>query len=154
GLLLLTAWSFVQTPKGFIPSQDKGYLLVNLQLPDSAAVGRTAEAVQEMEKWALKTEGGNHTGAITGQSILLNANAPNFGSMYVMLKPFEKRLDSDLSAESLAVRLQQLLQDKVPDGIVNVFGAPPIDGLGTAGGFKIIVEDRGDSELIDLQKVA
>ncbi len=154
GLLALTGWSFVKTPKGFIPSQDKGYLLVNLQLPDSAAVQRTREAVQVMEKWALKAEGVNHTVAITGQSVLLNANAPNFGSMYVMLKPFEDRLDPELSGESIAARLQEVLQKQIPDGLINVFGAPPIDGLGTAGGFKIIVEDRGDTGLNGLQKVA
>jgi multidrug efflux pump subunit AcrB len=151
GLLALTGWSFVQTPKGFIPQQDKGYLLVNLQLPDSWSVQRTREEVRKMEQLTREVEGVNHTVAISGQSVLLNANAPNFGSMYVMLDPFEKRLRPSLSADTIATRLRTLLQERMSDGVVNVFGAPPIDGLGTSGGFKIIIEDRGDLELKDLQ---
>jgi multidrug efflux pump subunit AcrB len=106
-----------------------------------------------MEKRALRLEGVAHTVAISGQSVLLNANAPNFGSMYVMLKPFEDRLRPSLSAEAIAAELQKTLKEEISDGVVNVFGAPPIEGLGTAGGFKIVVEDRGDAGLDSLQYV-
>ena len=154
GLLILTWYSFNQAPKGFIPAQDKGYLLVNLQLPDSASLGRTREVVRQVEEVALKTPGVRHTVAIAGQSVLLNANAPNFGSLYVMLDNFHDRRSHDLSSDALAVTLQNALQAAVPDGVVNVFGAPPLEGLGTAGGFKIVLEDRGDSGLDALQEVA
>jgi multidrug efflux pump len=154
GLLFLTYGSFQATPKGFIPSQDKGYLLVNVQLPDSASVQRTQRVMQRIEEISHKTPGVKHTVAIAGQSILLNANAPNFGAMYVMLDDFHDRVAKGLSGEVIAGRLQAALQDNIADGLVNVFTAPPIDGLGTAGGFKMVVEDRGDSGMKELQDTA
>ncbi|HEY7307788.1 MAG TPA: multidrug efflux RND transporter permease subunit [Gemmataceae bacterium] len=154
GLLALTYFSFVKTPKGFIPVQDKGYLLVNVQLPDSASAQRTQDVVRQIEGIAKDDPGVEHTVAIAGQSILLNANAPNFGAMYLMLKPFHERRTADLTGDAIAARLQTALQEQIPDGLINVFGAPPIDGLGTAGGFKIIIEDRGDTGLESLQDQA
>jgi multidrug efflux pump len=153
GLLGLTVFAFQKTPTGFIPPQDKGYLLVNLQLPDAASVERTQKAVLQMEKIAKETEGVKHTVAIAGQSLLLNANAPNFGAVYVMLDHFEERRDRRLHADAIAAALQARFQAEITAGQVNVFGAPPIEGLGTAGGFKIVVEDRGDSGLAELEKV-
>src|SRR5262249_49946248 len=255
----LTYWSFTHTPTGFIPSQDKGYLLVNVQLPDAASVERTEEVMRSVEDfvrfewekvelgadfpwgrpatpddaWRLrrefaaaaglviddtkrefyrkvqregqddllvpvslntplpglgaterdvwkarqalataaglfadddekaiyqktdrKREGVAHTVTTTGQSLLLNANAPNFGSMYVMLDAFEERRGPELSGEALAARLEERLRKKVPGATVHIFGAPPVEGLGTAGGFKLIIEDRGDSPLRELQGVS
>ena len=91
GLLVLTYGSFQAAPKGFIPSQDKGYLLVNVQLPDSASVQRTQQVMRKSRTIAHQTPGVKNTVAIAGQSILLNANAPNFGAMYVMLDDFHDR---------------------------------------------------------------
>jgi hydrophobe/amphiphile efflux-1 (HAE1) family protein len=154
GLLALTYFSFVRTPKGFIPPQDKGYLLVNVQLPDSASMERTARVMHDIEAIAGRTPGVKHTVAIAGQSVLLNANAPNFGAMYLMLDDFHRRTKPDLSGDALALKLQSTLQAKIGDGLVNVFGAPPVEGLGTAGGFKLVVEDRGDTGMDSLQSVA
>src|SRR5207302_5877685 len=84
GLLALTWYGFTHTPTGFIPPQDKGYLLVNVQLPDAASVKRTQDVVERIEAIALDTPGIKHTVAISGQSILLNANASNFGALYRM----------------------------------------------------------------------
>ena len=153
GLLFLTWLGFERAPKGFIPAQDKGYLLVNLQLPDSASVQRTSQVMRRIEEMALKTPGVRHTVAVAGQSILLNANAPNFGAMYVMLDDFAQRTDHDLAADKIAERLERELQAEIQGGAVHVFGAPPLDGLGTAGGFKIVVEDRGDTGPKSLQRV-
>jgi multidrug efflux pump subunit AcrB len=91
GLLYFTYYGFTRTPSGFIPSQDKGYLLVNLRLPDSTSVEHTQQVMNRIEAMALEVPGVNHTVAISGQSLLLNANAPNFGSMYVMLDDFHHR---------------------------------------------------------------
>jgi multidrug efflux pump len=154
GLLVLTYGSFQATPKGFIPPQDKGYLLVNVQLPDSASVQRTQKVMQRIEEIAGNTPGIKHTVAIAGQSILLNANAPNFGAMYLMLDDFHSRVAKGLSDSVIASRLQADLAGKIEEGLINVFSAPPIDGLGTAGGFKLMVEDRGDSGLEALQITA
>ncbi len=155
GLLVLTWWGFTTTPTGFIPQQDKGYLLVNVQLPDAASVGRTRDTVERIEKIALKTPGIKHTVAISGQSILLNANASNFGALYLMLDDFEHRTKPELSSERIAAALEERLQGEVPNALVNIFGAPPVEGLGTAGGFKIVVQDTsGNSDLTPLQKNA
>jgi multidrug efflux pump subunit AcrB len=154
GLVVLTWWGFMKSPTGFIPQQDKGYLLVNVQLPDSASLQRTEKVMQQIEEVARKRAGVRHTVAIGGQSLLLNANAPNFGSMFVMLNEFHERLEPDLSADAIASALQGELQQAAGEGLVNVFGAPPVEGLGTAGGFKIVVEDRGDLGADALQAVA
>jgi multidrug efflux pump subunit AcrB len=154
GLLALTYAGFSRAPKGFIPAQDKGYLLVNVQLPDSASVLRTQRLMHRIEEVARQTPGVGHTVAVAGQSLLLNANAPNFGSMYVMLDAFERRTESDLSGPAIAAQLERALQLEVPDGLINVFEAPPLEGLSTAGGFKIMVEDRSDNGLPELQRVA
>jgi multidrug efflux pump subunit AcrB len=154
GLLALTWWGFTRTPNGFIPQQDKGYLLVNVQLPDAASVTRTQNVVERVEQIAKDTPGVKHTVAIAGESILLNANASNFGALYVMLDDFEERVPKGLSGDVVAHDLQARFQEKVPEANVNIFGAPPVEGLGTAGGFKIIVQDTGDSGLPALQEAA
>ena len=163
GLLGMTYWQFQRTPAGFIPQQDKGYLLLNVQLPDSASVERTHAAIAKIEKIVRgdpKTghypgmPGIEHTVGLSGQSLILNANAPNLGSMYVLLKPFEERHDPKLSADAIAKSLQERCHDEVRGAVVSAFGAPPIDGLGTTGGYKLIVEDRGNRGLDQLQRVS
>jgi multidrug efflux pump subunit AcrB len=142
GLLGLTWWGFIKAPAGFIPMQDKGYLLVHVQLPDAASVERTGRVVRSIEELAQETDGVRHTVAIAGQSLLLGANAPNFGALYVMLDDFHERVAKGLSADWIAAELEQKFRGAVREGTVSVFGAPPVEGLGTAGGFKLIIEDR------------
>ncbi|MEA2669275.1 MAG: multidrug efflux pump, partial [Chloroflexota bacterium] len=163
GLLGLTGWQFMTAPTGFIPQQDKGYLILNVQLPDAASVERTQRLVDRIEKVALGdptdrehfpgVPGVKHTLAVSGQSLILSANAPNLGSMYVLLEEFDKRRGPGLSADDIAAELQKRCKEKVPGAIVSVFGAPPVDGLGTTGGFKLIIEDRGNLGLPELQQV-
>jgi hydrophobe/amphiphile efflux-1 (HAE1) family protein len=153
GLLFCTYWQFTRAPTGFVPDQDKGYLLVNVQLPDSASVQRTKEVMDQIEQLAHRTPGVEHTVGISGQSLTQNANAPNFGSLYVMLKDFDQRRGADLSADAIAAQLRNTCQAEVRDALVSIFGAPPIDGLGTTGGSKIMVEDRGHLGLSQLQQV-
>jgi multidrug efflux pump len=154
GLLGLTYWTFTRTPTGFIPAQDKGYLLVNVQLPDSSSLSRTQQVMKNVERLASGLKGVSHTMAIAGQSILMNANAPNFGAMYVMLDEFHHRAQHGLSGPAIAAELQSKLQEEITDGLVNVFDAPPVDGLGTAGGFKIVIQDRGDLGPNEIEAVA
>ncbi len=154
GLLVLTYWGMTQTPTGFIPPQDKGYLLVNVLLPDSSSLERTQNVMATVERLALKEPGVSHTLSIAGQSILMNANAPNFGAMYIMLDDFHHRAAEGLSGPVIADRLKAALQKEIRDGMVNVFEAPPVDGLGTAGGFKMVIEDRGDLGSQEIESVA
>src|SRR5207237_6740967 len=115
---------------------------------------RTRDVVERIEEIALETKGVKHSVAISGQSILLGANASNYGALYLMLEDFEHRRSRLLSSDSIAARLQAKLQEAVPKANINIFGAPPVEGLGTAGGFKIIVQDTGDNGLYALQKTA
>lgn len=154
GLLYLTYLTFVTTPAGFIPAQDKGYLLVNVQLPDSASLERTAHVMQQIEALAGAVPGVSDTLSIAGQSLLTNAGASNFGTMYVMLDEFHSRARRKLSIDVIRSQLEVQLDSAVQEGLVGIFGAPSIDGLGTAGGFRIVIEDRGNLGLRALQDVS
>ena len=126
-----------------------------MQLPDSASVQRTREVTARLEQMARETPGVAHTVGIAGQSLVLNANAPNLGSLYVMLEPNSThRREPGRSANAIAAHLRQRCRDEIRDAVVTIFGAPPIDGLGTTGGFKIMIEDRGNLGLGDLQRVS
>jgi multidrug efflux pump len=151
GLLFLTYRGFLRVPIGFIPAQDKGYLLVNAQLPDSASLERTQEVMRQAEQIALKTEGVGHTLVIAGQSILLNANGSNLGTMYVVLKEFDERKSPDLYYSKILAKLNQEMSAKIEEAKIVGFGAPAVDGIGTAGGFKVMIEDRGNLGLSALQ---
>jgi len=153
GLLFLTYTTMMAAPTGFIPTQDKGYLLLNVQLPDAASTNRTQEVMAQIDKLVRNLPGVEHTVSISGQSLLLGANAPNFGSMNVMLRPFEERRGPGQSGDEIGAAIRSLCRKHVRDAMVSVFGAPPIDGLGTAGGFKIMIEDRGPLGLKALQRV-
>jgi multidrug efflux pump len=163
-LLVLTYWQFINAPTGFIPQQDKGYLILNVQLPDAASVERTQKAMALIDKICLgdKNDAENypgvpgiaHTVGISGQSLILNANAPNLGSMYIMLKEFDQRHGPELSADAIARQLRERCEQKVRRAIVTVFGGPPVEGLGTTGGFKLIIEDRGNLGLGELQRIS
>jgi multidrug efflux pump len=154
GLLVFTYFEFIHAPTGFIPQQDKGYLLLNVQLPDSASADRTQKVIAHIERIAKGTPGVEHTVGVAGQSLILNANAPNLGSMYVLLQPFAQRSGPKLKADAIAAALQDRCGREVPGAVVTSFGAPPIDGLGTTGGFKLIVEDRGNLGPDELQRIS
>jgi hydrophobe/amphiphile efflux-1 (HAE1) family protein len=154
GLLALTYWEFQRVPAGFIAEQDKGYVLLNVQLADAASTERTQRAMARIEQLALATPGVAHTVGVTGQSLILNANAPNLGSMYVLLDEFGKRRGPGLRADEIGEAVRQRCVKEVPWASVSVFGPPPIEGLGTTGGFRMIIEDRGTLGMGELQRVS
>jgi multidrug efflux pump len=154
GLIALTGWGFTRVPSGFVPIQDKGYLVVNIQLPDSASLERTVEVTDAVEKIALETPGVAHTVAIPGTSFVLNANSSNYSNMFVILQPFEERRGPALSGEAIAAQLRKRVRREVPEARVLVFGAPAVRGLGNAGGFKLMVEATGDVNFDALQAQA
>jgi multidrug efflux pump len=154
GLIGLTGFGFARVPSGFVPIQDKGYLVVNIQLPDSASLERTVEATEAVEKIALETPGVAHTVASPGLSFVLNANSSNYGNMFVILKPFDQRRDPSQTGEAIASRLRARVQQEVSEARVLVFGAPAVRGLGNAGGFKLMVKATGDVNFDALQERA
>jgi len=151
GLLYLTYWGLKHTPAGFIPSQDMGYLLVNVQLPDSAATERTQAVMNRLEAIAHEIPGVKHTQSTTGMSLLLSSNGSNFGSMFVILDEFANRHEPSRSSQSIAKQLRERYEREVPEAVMTVLGPPPVRGVGRAGGFKIMVEDRGDLGAQSLQ---
>jgi multidrug efflux pump subunit AcrB len=144
GLLCLTVWGFTQLPRGFIPQQDMGYLIMGVQLPDSASDERTRKVMDEVEGIVKSYPGIRHTSAISGQSFALGANGSNFGSLFVLLDKFEGRQSPELFSSAIMEGLKQRFAAEVSDGTCVVFPPPPIRGVGRAGGFKFMVEDRGD----------
>jgi multidrug efflux pump len=150
-LLVLTGWGLWRSPTGFIPEQDQGYLLVNVQLPDSASLQRTQEVMSRVDRIARDTPGVAHTVAVSGQSFLLGTNGSNLGSMFVVLAPFDERRSRDKYDETIAGKIQARCLKEVDDAVVGVFRSPPIRGLGNAGGFKLQVEQRGYIDLQQLQ---
>jgi multidrug efflux pump len=150
-LIGLTGFGFARVPSGFVPIQDKGYLVVNIQLPDSASLERTVEVTEAVEKIALDTPGVAHTVAVPGLSFVLNANSSNYGNMFVILKPFHERRGTAQSGEAITGRLRARLQREVSEARVLAFGPPAVRGLGNAGGFKLMVEATGEPNFDALQ---
>jgi multidrug efflux pump len=147
-----TIWRFRETPKGFIPAQDMGYLMVNVQLPDSASAERTDVVMQQLQDIARQTPGVLHATAIRGQSFVLNAYGSNFGSMFINLDDYYNRRDPALASDVIAARLWKEFAETISDAQVAVFGPPPVRGAGRAGGFAFMIEDRGDLGAQELQK--
>lgn len=154
GLMGLTYLGFQAVPVGFIPDQDKGYLVVNCQLPDGASLDRTDKVITQMSaiaRDAKKVPGVWHTIDLPGYSALLGTNISNVGGMFVILEPFEERKgDPQKSAPAIAAKLRAEYGD-IRRARITVFGAPAIDGLGTTGGFKLQVQDRAGAGLRALQ---
>jgi multidrug efflux pump len=150
GLLGLTGWRVASAPTGFIPTQDQGYLLVNVQLPDSASVQRTDAVLARIDQLTRRIPGVAHTVGVSGESFLTTTNAPNLGTMFLGLKPFEQRTAAEYD-EVIAAKVQQQCNQEIEGAIVSVFRAPPIQGLGNAGGFKLQTEQRGYVDLAELQ---
>jgi multidrug efflux pump len=150
-LLALTYWLFQIAPTGFVPQQDMGRCLGSIQLPDSSSLERTKTAMLKVEKIARETPGVAHTIAICGISFVQQANGPNFGSLFIILDPFAERQRPELKDEAIMARLRRRWASEVKDAQAVVFGAAPIPGISVAGGFKVIVEDRGGLGVKDLQ---
>ena len=143
GLLGLTGKVFTSIPGGFIPAQDKQYLVAMAQLPDAASLDRTEEVVKEMESIALATPGVIHTVSFPGLSVNGFSNSSNSAIVFVSLDHFENRTTPDLSAMAIAARLNGAFYG-IDEAFVAIFPPPPILGLGTTGGFKLQIEDRAN----------
>ena len=154
GMLVLTYGFYQSTPRGFIPSQDMGYLMVAVQLPDAAGLDRTNDVMTKLTEITLKTPGVRHATAISGQSFAMNAIGSNFGSMFVNLKDYADRREPKLfpgdqvpeepSSTAIAAHLNKYYAEQIHDAEIKVFPPPPVRGVGRAGGFAIMIEDRGD----------
>lgn len=140
-LIGVTAWLFQTTPAGFIPPQDKQYLIGFAQLPDGATLNRTREVISQMSDIVTNEKGVKSAIAFPGLSINGFAASSSAGVVFVSLDDFNKRKTKELSAGAIAGRLNQKFM-QIPGAFILMFPPPPVRGLGTTGGFKLQIEDR------------
>jgi len=150
-LMGLAALGFHTVPGGFIPAQDKGYLITAIQLPDGASLERTDEVVRRAGEIILGTPGVRFAVAFAGFSGATRANASNAGAVFVGPLPFDERPKHGPTANELIGTLQQRLS-AIEDAQIFVIPPPPVQGLGTAGGFKLLVQDRAGRGFKALQQ--
>ena len=143
GLMGLTYLGFASTPSGFVPAQDKQYLVAFAQLPDAATLDRTEDVIKKMSEIAGKHPGVENTVAFPGLSINGFTNSPNSGIVFTPLKPFDERSDPSMSATAIAAELNAQFSE-IQDAYIAIFPPPPVQGLGTIGGFRLQVQDRGN----------
>src|SRR5437762_1406851 len=151
GLIGLTIFGFSRVPTGFVPTQDKGYLVSFAQLPNGATLDRTEDVIRRMSDIAMKHPGVQSAVAFPGLSINGFTNSPNSGIVFVTLKPFEERRSADLSANAIAGALNQKF-GAIQEAFIAIFPPPPVQGLGTVAGFKLYIEDRSGLGLESLYK--
>ncbi|SFG46928.1 multidrug efflux pump [Duganella sp. CF458] len=142
---------FKVVPSGFVPGQDKQYLVGFAQLPDAASLERTEQVIRKMSDIAKEIPGVDASVAFPGLSINGFTNAPNAGIVFTTLKPFHERTDKSQSGEAIAAEINKRM-GAVQDAFVMVFPPPPVNGLGTTGGFKMMIEDRNNAGYDDLYK--
>jgi len=147
----LTGIGFSKVPSGFVPTQDKQYLVAFAQLPNGATLDRTEAVMRELSDIALA-----HPACRTPSSFRdfrLNGftNSPNSGIVFVGLKPFEQRTTKNLSGMAITKQLNEKFSG-IQEAFVAIFPPPPVQGLGTVGGFKLYVEDRAGLGLEPLYK--
>ncbi|SBW11824.1 aminoglycoside/multidrug efflux system [uncultured Alphaproteobacteria bacterium] len=151
--LVGVAWGLFQAvPGGFVPMQDKQYLIGFAQLPDAATLDRSEEVIRTMSEIALADPGVEHAISFPGLSINGFTNATNSGIVFAGLKPFDQRTSPDLSAGAIAMRLNRQYAG-LQDAFVVMFPPPPVMGLGTTGGFKLEIEDRASRGYGELDRV-
>lgn len=143
GLLVLTGWSFQKVPTGFVPTQDKQYLVAFAQLPDGSSLDRTEAVIRRMSDVGLKLKGVQSAVAFPGLSISGFSVAPNAGIVFFCLDPFEDRETPDLSGPAIANEMNRQFS-AIQEAFILTVPPPPVMGLGTIGGFKFFIEDHAD----------
>ncbi len=150
GLIALTGWQFQRAPTGFIPQVDQGYLITVVQLPPGASLARTDAVVRHATEIALGTPGVVHAVPFAGFDGATFTNAPNAGAIFTPLAPFAERAAQGLSAEHILADLSQRYA-AIQEAFIIVIQPPPVRGIGTGGGFKMMVQDRRGRGLDALQ---
>jgi len=152
GLLGLTGWQFTRLPTGFLPVEDQGYLMANIQLPNAASLERTQEVLENLDTILEQTAGVQEWVSLGGYSIIDATNASNAATVFIIMEPWEERTDSSLSQGAILANLQrQLFQ--IQEAIAFAFPPPAITGLGNTGGFQMQLQDRAGVGLEELQKM-
>ncbi len=151
GLLVATYYEFQQVPPGFIPQQDQGYLIISAQLPDGASLERTDELTRTIVERSMEVEGIQNAVAFAGFSGATRTNSANAAAVFVPLTPFSERAENGPSAETILQDLRTKLAG-IREAQIVVIPPPPVRGLGTGGGYKLMVQDRLGVGLDQLQE--
>jgi len=155
-LLLLAGISVVAVgmgkslPTSFIPEEDQGYAFLQIQLPDAASLQRTDAVMRKIDDMLAHMHGVKSFSGISGFSLLSNTSASYSGFYFLQLEPWEDRKTLELSANGLMRSLNQKLRTEIPEAIAFAFGPPAIPGLGTAGGFTFMLQDRSGGSIQQL----
>ncbi|WP_299493391.1 multidrug efflux RND transporter permease subunit [uncultured Shewanella sp.] len=152
GLVGVAGLQFNSTPTGYVPGQDKQYLIAFAQLPDAASLDRTEAVIKEMSRIAMAHPGVANSVAFPGLSINGFTNSPNSGIVFTPLKDFADRTDPSMSANAIAADLNRQFAG-IQDAFIAIFPPPPVQGLGTIGGFRLQIEDRANLGYEALYKV-
>jgi hydrophobe/amphiphile efflux-1 (HAE1) family protein len=155
-LLVLSGASYLllrSVPTGFAPTEDQGYLLVNVQLPDAASLERTDAVVRKIEQILLETPGVETVVAIGGRSFISGVNGPNVASLFPRLTPWPHRKTRELQADAILARLRARLGG-IQEAFVLVFPPPPIRGISSGGGFQFELQSVAGGSLQDLDAIA
>jgi HAE1 family hydrophobic/amphiphilic exporter-1 len=153
GLIGLTGWQFAHAPTGFIPDQDQGYLITVVQLPPGASLARTDAVVRQATDIILRTPGVRHAVPFAGFDGATFTNAPNAGAIFSALAPFAERERTGLGAPQVLADLRRRLAG-IQDAFIITIAPPPVRGIGTAGGFKLMLQDRQGRGLPALEAAA
>jgi HAE1 family hydrophobic/amphiphilic exporter-1 len=137
-------------PTSFIPEEDQGYAFLQIQLPDAASLQRTDAVMRKIDEMLAHTHGVQSFSGITGFSLLSNTSATYTGFYFLQLDPWEERKSEELSAKGLMQSLNKKLRTEIPEAIAFAFGPPAIPGLGTAGGFTFMLQDRSGGSVTQL----
>ncbi len=149
GLAVFTGWQFTRLPTGFLPTEDQGYMLIHVQLPDAASQQRTNEVLDRIDAVIAATEGVSDWVIFGGFNLIDFAAASNAAAIFVTLTPWEERTEPGLGQEAILARLRAGFQG-IQEAIVYPFLPPAINGLGVAGGFQFQLEDRAGVGLQEL----
>lgn len=153
GMLALTWQQFASTPTGYVPPQDKMYLVAFAQLPNGASLDRTEQVIRDMSAIAMEHPGVSDAVGFPGLNINGFTNSPSSGILFTPLKPFDERQSPELSAAAIAADLNQAF-GSIKGAYVAIFPPPPVQGLGTIGGFRLQLQDRGSLGFAQLEKVS
>jgi len=148
----LTGWRFTKVPTGFLPTEDQGYLLANIQLPDAASLERTRDVLGQIDRILEKTPGIQDWVSLGGFSLIDGTNASNAATVFIIMTPWEQREEPSLRQMAILMNLQRQFS-QIQEAIVFAFPPPAISGLGVAGGFQLQLQDRADVGLQELQKM-
>ncbi|MGF6536621.1 multidrug efflux pump [Paraburkholderia sp. GAS206C] len=151
GLIVLAAVGFMRVPTGFVPTLDKQLILAFVQLPSGASLDRTEGVVREMTDIAAHQPGVWRSASFPGLSINGLTNSSDSGVIFLLLKPFEERRDPSLSADAIIAALNKKYA-AISGASIGVVPAPPVDGMGETGGFRMQIEDRAGYGSMEMQR--